>query len=308
MWVRKRTYVRGGGRLLRLLFYTFANKSTGLGHWFRCLALAEAALNRGHKVAFASDRKPPFGMPFYPSVYLLEDGFVEAYNHFYPEWIVADLPVSVPDFVMNLPTRKCLIDGIGHDAQAKADLNISQGLDGTGYCAPDYVLIRNCAMLPSVSPKPIKGVFVFGGGADKLGLTKRFIRACSSMPANIVISPLAQQFNSAYPVYQIVYSMDDNRIFSVMRQSTSAVVHMGMICWETCFYGIAPHIFSYSLSHLASAKAMENAEYALAFDYVGLPEEDTVLLDFIRQPVILRGKSIDGRGAERVIKLMERRG
>ncbi len=290
---------------MRILFYTFANREMGLGHWFRCLALAEIALNRGHKVAFASDRKPPFGAPFYPSVYLLEDGFVRAYNHFYPEWIVADLPVAVPDFVMNLSTRKCLIDGIGHDAQAKADLNISQGFDGK-YCAPDYLLLRQHMILNPAIPKPREGMFVFGGGADKLGLAKRFVQSCKDIPANIVISPMVDWVEMPLSDKHTLYTLDNNQIFSVMKASTGAAVHMGMNALELARDQIAPHIFSYTIQHLESAKELECRGYALAYDMIGLPDKDSVLLDFLQRPTIFMGDVIDGRGTERVIKLMEK--
>jgi len=43
---------------MHVAFYTFANKDTGYGHFFRCLALAEEAWYRGHSVTFISDRNP----------------------------------------------------------------------------------------------------------------------------------------------------------------------------------------------------------------------------------------------------------
>ena len=284
-----------------------ANKTTGLGHYFRCLALTEAARNRGHIVGFVSDRKPPFNsLLYYPAEYLDEGGFAKAYEKFHPDWVVADLPVTVPDFVLNTPARKCLIDGIGHEVQARANLNISQGLDGGEYKAPEYVLIRRRSMLPVVKPEPVKGMFVFGGGADKLGLAKRFVQTCPDILANVVISPLAEQIHMDASYVHNVYQMDDDRIFRVIQKSNAAVVHMGMICWEIIAHYVAPHIFSYSIEHLESAQRLEEAEYALAYDFVGLPESDVAFNEFVRQPALYRGKPIDGRGAERVVKLMER--
>ncbi len=283
-----------------------ANSETGLGHYFRCLALTEAARNRGHIVGFVSDRKPPFNsLPYYPSEYLDEGGFTRAYEKFHPDWVVVDLPVTVPDFVLNTAARKCLIDGIGHEAQAKADLNISQGLSGGEYKAPEYVLIRRRSMLPVVKPEPVNGMFVFGGGADKLGLAKRFVRACPDLPANIVISPMAEQFTDTSRVHQL-YAMDDDKIFRVIQKSNAAVVHMGMICWELAHAWIAPHVFSYSAEHLVSAKRLEEGGYVLAYDFAGLPESDEDFREFVSRRVVFEGRPVDGRGAERAIKLMER--
>ncbi len=218
---------------------------------------------------------------------------------------MADLPVAVPDFVMNLSTRKCLIDGIGHDAQAKADLNISQGFDGK-YCAPDYLLLRQHMILNPAIPKPREGMFVFGGGADKLGLARRFVQSCQDIPANIVISPMVDWTEVALSPNHTLYTIDDTKIFSVIKASTGAVAHHGMIVWELVRDNIAPRVFSYSLQHLEDAKRMEEMGYVLAYDSVGLPEGDLPLLEFLQRPVLMLGKPIDGRGTERAVKLMER--
>jgi len=283
-----------------------ANKETGLGHWYRCSALLSVAFNRGHKTALVGDRKPSNSTRFYSSAYLNEDSFVKACESFQPNWIVIDIPDKIPDWMWQTSAKKCVIDGIGHETKEKAELNISQGFDGE-YCAPVYLILRQHMMISPALPKPREGMFVFGGGADKLGLAKRFVQSCKEIPANIVISPMVDWIEVALSQIHTLYTMDDNHVFSVMKASTGAAAHMGMICWELCRDNIAPHIFSYSVGHLESAKELERRGYALAYDMIGLPENDETLLDFLNRPAVFNGQPIDGWGAERVIRLMERK-
>lgn len=49
---------------LRLLCLCYCNKNTGFGHFFRSLALAQTAQQRGHDVTIAGDRRPSNGLPF----------------------------------------------------------------------------------------------------------------------------------------------------------------------------------------------------------------------------------------------------
>ncbi len=291
---------------MKIAFLVWADRNTGLGHYFRCQALAEAAFNRGHRVRFISNRKSTLNGSTFQCEYLDKTSFEFFMENNLPDWIVIDIPDQIPDWLWAVKARKCVIDGIGHEAKAKADLNISQGFDGGEYGAPDYLLLRQHMMLNSAIPKPREGMFVFGGGADKLGLARRFAQSCKDIPANIVISPMVDWVEMPLSPAHTLYTLDDNRVFSVMKASTSAAVHHGMIVWELCRDGIAPKVFSYSLQHLEDAKRMEEMGYILAYDAVGLPEGDIPLLDFLQRPVVFMGKPIDGHGAERTIKLMER--
>ncbi len=263
------------------------------------------AFNRGHKVLFIGDRDPGNKrILHYSSSYLNQESIMGWDNSV--DWIVIDIPDQIPDWMWQFRAKKCVIDGIGHDAQAKADLNINQGFNGE-YCAPDYLLLRQHMILNPVIPKPREGMFVFGGSADKLGLAKRFAQSCKDIPANIVISPMVDWVETPLSPAHTIYTLDDNHVFSVMKASTGAAVHMGMIALELSRDQIAPHIFSYTIQHLESAKELERRGYALAYDMIGLPDKDSVLLDFLQRPAIFMGDVIDGRGAERVIRLMERR-
>lgn len=293
---------------MRLGFLSWANAHTGLGHWFRCLALAEAAFNRGHRVTFISDRQVNNPRVLNCDAEYLNQEQIEFWtSRLSFDWLVVDIPDQIPEWIWGISANKCVIDGIGHEAQKKADLNISQGFGNAEYGAPDYVLLRRLAPPQRVDPAPCDGMFVFGGGADKLGLAARFIRSCPDIPANIVVSPLAELQQASNSPLHNVYRMNGDKIFTVIQASTSAAVHHGMIVWELVSMRLAPHVFSYSVNHYENAKQMEDAGYVLAYDAVGLPEGDEPLRDFLLRPAVLTGKPIDGRGAERVIKLMERR-
>lgn len=294
---------------MRILFLVWATKHTGLGHWARCIALAETAFNRGHQIGVVTNVQwHTEGFNFVTSSDYLDSRLIMyTISEFKPDWLIFDAPDPMPQFLVDLPIKRCTIDGIGHDIGGSADINISQGLDGSPYCAPQYVIIRRKYMLPRVDPEPVSGTFVFGGAVDRLELALRFLTSCRYIPANVVVSdlmkkPIPDQMLS--PNHRL-YQMSDDRIFQVMATSNKAAVHMGMITWELAHYGIAPHVFSYSEHHLRCARALEDAGYLLAYGKVGLPESDAEFIDFLNQPSVLTAPPVDGYGAERVIKLLE---
>lgn len=294
---------------MKLAIATWCNKETGMGHFYRCLALCEEAFHRGHQITFFSDYYLPNGIAAhffqrYDDPKLNKQALEYKQTEF--DWLILDTPGKSPDWVNDIVAKKCVIDGIGHNSDFKADIVISQGFEGSEYRAPDYIIIRRSPIFHLVFPEPVEnGMFVFGGGVDKLNITERFINCCHDVPANIVRTLMMDFIPPPNNKDHRLYHLEGSRIFTIIRASSSATVHMGMIVPELIFFNIPPHIFSYSERHLRDAKVWETNGYGLAYDKVGLPDKDEEFREFILRPAKITGKPIDGKGAERVISLLE---
>ena len=84
---------------LRLIFLAYGNEKTGLGHYYRTLALAQEASCRGHQVVFLSDHKTHCcgvkGEQVRPND---PETFLGWSQPFRPDWVVADLSYPAPDW------------------------------------------------------------------------------------------------------------------------------------------------------------------------------------------------------------------
>ncbi len=302
---------------MKLLFYVFANKYTGLGHWFRSMRLVDEAVSRGHTCYVVTDKKQSSEKINYHLHSVSMYNFVGWRQVFYtikPDWAVFDLSIEPPQDIYELPTRTCSIDGIGHKKNGFGVV-INQSLEGT-YCAPDYLILKR-DLVEAAKQYDITSAqnwFVFGGAADRMGLCDRFMRMNPN--GNNILFPYFDVMNlernyrakQDRTKYRGLFDNISTKAIQLMLNSNKACIAMGMTAWELAYLKMPTYAFSLTERHLASAKLMGDAGYLTYYSITGLPTNDKNFMEFISNPMVFRGKPIEDVGATNTIKLLERSG
>lgn len=300
---------------MRLLLYYFANPITGLGHFYRSTALAKIALERGHTVLVAGDRKPD-GLPFMPCIYESRGDFKDAVEAFKPDWVLVDLPHTPPEWIREtVKGRICTLNGIGYNQNDGADLRIIQGmsdvkLPGKQDKVPvlkgiEYVIIRpDTWQYRQEQRSPM--TFVWGGGTDGMRLLSRFGLVYPQGLATLVMAEMTPAPQIVLPRHTAL-RLTGNDFLSWLGGSQQAVMAMGMSAWEAVALDVKSYVFSYTPLHLAFAEAMDSAGLIKAWPGVGLPTSDE-MRDFINTPFEIAGNGLDTDGARRVVEAIEKCG
>ncbi len=287
---------------LRLLFSVNSNAQTGLGHYTRCQALTDQALQRGHILSFVGDTNPRMGaVSYFPAQPNDSTAFIKAEKTFQPDWTIVDLPGDLPSYIGDVRGKLCVIDGLGHCGNIKPDLVISQGFEGE-YCAPKYLILRQALARYKGIPKDNRWL-VYGGAADELGLLPAFSRVMADQPANLLVTEFSSSLFEKVKGHIIVKGTGDASL-GWTAGSDIAAVHLGMICHELAYLGVGQYIFSRTERHLETALELMARGYALSWPEVGLPK-DEVLRTFLLQGFEPTGEPFDLEGARQVLELME---
>lgn len=276
-----------GGNEVKILCLVYANRSTGYGHWFRSLALAQTAQQCDHTVTIAGDRRPSNGLPFIHLHDLSPGALVMALQATKPDWLIVDLPGDLPEWIRELTKcRICTLNGIGYNQADGADLRVIQGVDDVDLPGPqdkvpvlkgiEYVILRpEIEQFKGLARSP-EDWFVFGGGADVLRLLSRFTVACPGWFATLITSPMAPAPLIVSPTHTTIRLKEESAdIFGWMSASGRGCVAMGMCVWELLAVGPIPtYVFSATTLHLRFAEAMARHGLIKAWPTVGLPSND----------------------------------
>lgn len=284
---------------MNLFFITFANHRTGLGHRFRTEALILAAQEAGHRVAVGGDYPPNTRHWFRTNE--LDNDFYNVIQELNPDWLVIDLPFDAPEMFFAGPWQTCLINGVGHNLDChRADVVIRQDFEGE-HCAPDYVILR-----PDLPERNGPGLhwLVHGGGSDELELVNTFAKYCPDWLAKLI--PGVFTVNGRHPDTPLLNQAATSYLYQMMHSCRAGCVHAGMIVWEMAALGIPAYVFSRTPGHLAITQEMERRGWIKAWPRVGLPESND-FIKFLETRFIPVGQRPDKRGAERVIRLLEKK-
>lgn len=300
---------------MKILSLVYCSKKTGFGHWFRSLALAQTAQQRGHEVTIVGDRHPPNDLPFIHLHDLSPGALVMALQATKPDWLIVDLPGDLPRWIRELtPCRICTLNGIGYNQADGANLRVIQGVADVDLPGPqdkvpvlkgiEYVILR-----PEI--EKYKGMarsqdwLCWGGGADILHLLTRFTVACPGWFATLITSPMAPAPLIVSPTHSVVRLNEESTdIFGWMAGSRAACVAMGMCTHELVYLGIETYCFNASELHLRFAKGMERAGLLKTWPAVGLPSNQEIK-EFLSTPFRITGERPDGLGAVRVMEAIE---
>lgn len=298
---------------MKINVLVFANKQTGWGHWYRSIAFAEYAQKAGHQVTIISDRQPPRHLAGHIVPYD-DQALWRSPLYKLPDWLVIDLPEEGPGWLYDhchaTGVKTCILNGVGHQVGDRADLRIVQGLGDGKYSGVDYIILREEVFHIKEIRRPIIEWFVFGGAADKMGLTRQF-------PNEQRIS-----FSISDKEWQADDRHDDGFLVAAS-QCRRACVAMGMTVLELVAMQIPTYVFSISETHLRFAQALDEAGYIKAWPNVGLPMRLSrqaaitslkygishhyyfdKITHFLSKPFTPSGKPIDGQAPKRILKLM----
>ena len=224
---------------MNFLIYYLVGKEHGLGHKYRCDALAEHLVDAGHSVYIINNDRAAHRHEIRASS--IVDGQLcntmfairEMSSLYNVDTVIVDLKDNneeLNSYIKSLGLRLVLLNGVGHNVDSKlADLVWIQD-------SPHTVILRKKVL--ELSLEDDDRWLVFGGAADEMGLLRAFDAVCDE-PADLLYTELA-------PVYSIDFipnenheliRVDGDEILKYMAKARKACVHMGMIAWElVCGY------------------------------------------------------------------------
>ena len=277
---------------LRLATLCFAGHAYGYGHLYRSQALANTARQMGYTVFEISN------YPIFSEYWISEHDIASlhaALVRIKPDWLIIDLPTISREISITaheLGIKTCFLNGVGHQLETElADLVWIQDM-------PERIILRP----KFTNHKTDTEWFVYGGGADELGLLPCFSKAMPDVTAYLIDTNLTSY--SANIVQSRLHELvrpDNIQILDYMQHARRAVLHMGMNAWELAALGKSIYLFSRDEGHLYFAQHMAELNLALAFPRVGLPEVDE-LRNFLATDFTPSGKKPDGLGAQRLLK------
>ena len=231
---------------------------TGLGHWHRCLALADTLRARWNITLVT----PPLAPALQEELISRQQQFCEAADWSpeavlkavvgcpHPDVFVLDLIATPVDLVAALrevaPVASVGGAGPGRDS---VDLRIDGMIPRLGFSdnfhggkllvGPEYVMLRD-EFVPDVRPVPdrVENVLVaLGGDAEGRGLrlAEQLARTHSNFEFNVVLGPLAEATTSARGVHAHVNPAAVSRL---MRDAQVAICSGGMTAYELCRVGV----------------------------------------------------------------------
>lgn len=281
---------------MRIMIYVLHNQEVGYGHWYRALALAEAAETRGHQVVLLSDKKEPSQITVWIDGKLNMPRVAYALARYQPDWLLYDVPWRPEAYLVqaihDYNCRVGWLDAGPDDDPACCDLLWVQD-------DPARVILRTS--LHYARYEPDSHWLVFGGAADKLGLVPRFAETIDE-PAWLITSASNEIIGRAHGNHTIFGN--PSGMVSLERHARKACLAMGQTAWECAALGVPIYLFALDQKHRATALKMAALGYAHTWGEVGLPPEDAWLRTFLAHDFKPDGPPIAG-GAENLLNLLE---
>jgi UDP-2,4-diacetamido-2,4,6-trideoxy-beta-L-altropyranose hydrolase len=323
-----------------------ANADIGVGHVMRCLALAEAWIDSGGQVVFASNALPDpiaariaatgariatVGTPAETAALAREIGarfaVVDGYH----------LGADEQDALVATGARLLVIDDRGETATAAADLVLNQNASATPELYPTldaqlllglgYVLLRREFRVAPPNhhhvPEVARHVLVSFGGADTANLTPLAIEALAPLDGLEVLA-IAGMANThtadlvvptgAHAAIRIVPFVEDMAVH--MRRCDLAIVAAGSTCWELAACGVPMIAVAVADNQLAVAESLGKLGIGVPLTLDGLDAATLRgMISSLAHDEIWRGhmarkgrEVIDGQGALRVAAALRRHG
>lgn len=245
---------------VRVLIRTVCGERIGLGHFRRCLTLAEALVERGAEVRMAVATDPrsrawvkscPVPVELLPERPFEPDDTARLVNGLGAQVLMVD-DYAVSADVMRAWSSSVhigVIDDLG-DRAFDADLvvNGTPGAEQLGYRAPTLLLGPRYALLrPTFRDVPLPDVpalvsrgFVMLGGSDPLGLTGTVVSSLrSAVPhahVDVIVGPLAQLTLAPDP--QVSVYVAPPELPSIMQRANLAVSAAGQSLYELAASGV----------------------------------------------------------------------
>ncbi len=279
---------------MKLLLLYLANRGCGYGHYYRCQALIQTAGQLGHEIHTISDST---------FAYHLLTGGLEDKQTIYaaltwrPEWLIIDLQESAPRWLIDMArafnAKLANLNGVGRiDENNEADVVWTQD-------TPERVILRQ-SVLNTTWLSGYKW-FVWGGGADKLGLLPYFAATVPEAHAWLVHTDMIPNDTMPGSRQQESIRTYNNNYLWYLSKCKQVCAAFGMAAWENACLKIPQHLVSLTPTHLYFAQNMANLGLAKVWPQVGLPAKDEFRA-WLQEPFMPTGQRPDGLGAQRFLE------
>lgn len=283
----------------------FAGNGYGLGHHYRCIALAEEFEKHNHTVYIFSNFQYRHKLYFQLRPHEQFDIY-HILDQCNLDWLIIDTPYKPDEYIFNYRNQygfKILYLNADKDYD-NIDLNVIQGCLPGAHSGPQWVILR-----PSIdecrNTQKHGSYVVFGGSEDKMDLMLNVTQAIDD-PAILVGTPLSglpkQEF--IRPNHFATIVKDDPTFLNLISSSHKAIMAMGMSVWEAVYYGIGVYVFSPTEDHLRWAQAMEKEGLIKAYPDVGIPDGHQIK-EFVSDPFEIAENQLDLKAVERIVGLVE---
>lgn len=318
-----------------LLIRADANSTIGTGHVMRCLALAEAWLERGGRVVFVSEPLPAVisrRIELIGAAVVPTSGIELLLQAHAPRAVVVDgyhLGADVQSALAATGAQVLVIDDDGTTATRAAHFVVNQhasatrdlytNLDAKLLLGPDYTLLRRAFWTAAPVQEPpahARRLLVSFGGADPMNLTPRVIDAVAPLAgfealvlggtANARAAELRAP-SDAIASIQVVPHIDD--IATQMRRTDLAIVAAGGTCWELAACGVPLIAVAVAKNQLAVTASIERLRLGITMPHAEFTIEAVraTIMSIANDPgrrgdMARRGRAaVDGCGALRVV-------
>jgi len=325
-----------------LLFRFDVGRTIGLGHWYRCLALAnELRCCGASRIVFLVN---PLEMPLKHQLSLEKFQYLES-----PSWlqwdtiqavleeyqnavILLDTMESEVEYVKQLATKAFVItiggsgDGRNH-AQVRIDgmiprLGFANGFQGKVlYVGPEYLILRKEFLPePTFMVKPsIRRVFIaLGGDTEALGLSvaQALVEVCPELQITVLVGPLADvALTGNAGLVQICQAVANPR--PLMESSDLGITSGGMTTYELLRLGVP--VLMLPQNPLQEPAAMSFMQAGVGLCIFGNDQKPDHIRSVLKEKMAsmmpqevrlqysLNGRRlVDGCGLKRVMDIIER--
>ncbi|MCG9729227.1 hypothetical protein L1D44_05130 [Shewanella sp. Isolate13] len=284
-----------------VMFRCDASIQVGMGHIVRCICLANAFVEAGHRVTFVVNNDA-IAMQA-----LAGHGFdVQLFEHIdYMQWCRQVIKQQCPDIFIGdirdgLPVqaiammRQANILTVAIDEPSDYRLGCDllfyppsplvealnwQGFNGTRYVGWDYLLVRGAFFEPFIKPRnQARKVLVMMGGTDPQRLTLAVVERLRQLDSELSLHVVIKQSHPDYISLSRQQQLSKNltlysnlaNMAELMRQMDFAVITFGMSAYELAVLNIpACHICTQPDHHIASQSFAEK-QIARAIDMTEL--------------------------------------
>ena len=316
---------------------------TGLGHIMRCIAIAEALILQNHKVFFICHDYPAarkilldrgYKVKWVPSdVIEEEDRNLTIEYAEEADWIIVDSYTIGDDYltflVLNLPGKVAYLDD-------KAELNMGVHLVlGNAYALPEeYVdkaafftclfagprylpLRQEFTNLPPHKINPdLQRLLITFGGEDQQNITQSIVEAVQAydthpLHLDILIGPayshlesLKKLLASSKHTYTLHHGL--THVTPLFQEVDAAITAGGTTVWELAACGVPMIVLQAADNQKKVIQYLLENKMAIALDRYKLSQALDKLFnaDLRRELSQNAQKKIDGRGAERIIAIL----
>lgn len=318
-----------------------AGADIGLGHWYRCVALAEELKSCGHERVslWTNDVEPALldhararGLHIDPSTNWGDIDYLTArLDGQQDARLILDLMCTSVELVMHAK-RHAWVISIGGDGEGRnvVDVRIDGMIPRPSYTdgyrgphlfvGPEFVILRPYFKHPpavNVSPVIRRVLIAMGGDASGIGVKVGCMMAemFPETEVTVLVGPLAASGVALPESIRVHRGVENPR--PIMERADIAIISGGMTGYELMRLGIPMLILPQVPHQLISGRAFQKAGVGLAFDRIaGAPTQEvanwlrSAIRDVASYDTRLRMSNtgrqlVDGAGAQRIVSIIE---